>query len=174
MHISIYLYRISVTWIAVLVGKGGGRGKSACFTVDAACHVKPLLEWIWTWRRLGFHKTKFLWSAPGGLLLTLWSGCVFNERNMKCASHNPHERHPTRPACCLYLPAQGVTVTAWFLTTPRWKTNMPPDSESSSQRVFPFVYRTGFTSEQSPAMLNSDLAPNTHFNWSSPKHSGQM
>lgn len=47
IHISIYLYRISVTRIAVPVRKGSSDakieeegGKSARFTVDAARHVK--------------------------------------------------------------------------------------------------------------------------------------
>lgn len=107
---------------------------------------------------LGFIKQN-AYGAPQGVCCFL---SVFNERNQKCASHNPRERHPTQPACCLYLSAQRVTVMAWFLMTPRWNTNISPDSESSSQRVFPFVYRAGFTSEQSPAMFNSDLALNTH------------
>lgn len=126
IHISIYLYRISVTWIAVPVGKGLA---DACFTVDAARHVKLPLEWIWTEDVSGFIKQN-AYGLPEGVVFFLLVLAVSLMKEIRNVHLITWQRHPTRPACCHNLSVQGVTVTAWFLVTPRWKTNMPPDSES--------------------------------------------
>lgn len=79
IRISIYLYRISVTRIAVPVGKG---------SADAARHVKLPLTQIWTEDVSGFVKQNAYGLPEGVVFFLLISSCVFNERNQKCASHN--------------------------------------------------------------------------------------
>ncbi len=118
---------------------------------------------------LGFIKQN-AYGAPQGVCCFL---CVFYERNQKCASHNPRERHPT--VSLLSLPVSSESHSYGLIPHDiQMKNKYTSRLRILKPRVFPFVYRAGSTSEQSPAMFNSDLAPNTHFHWSSLKQSGQM